>query len=111
MKKTTSKQINLVEALRKLDQEMSVQTYYMLLLIRKHQPISMPNLVPLSGMSQASVSRNVNALGDRPLRQKAGLGVVQLTHDPVDPRRKIVKLTAKGERFMTMLDDILEKEQ
>jgi DNA-binding MarR family transcriptional regulator len=45
----------------------------------------------------ATVSRMVRALTMEGERDKPGLGLVELEQDPNDKRRKIIRLTPKGE--------------
>lgn len=108
--KTIKSLMNLVEELRKLDPEMQLQTVQVLLAVAHAGDAGVPmtNLADNLGISQASASRNVAALGNKLNRHKQpGLGLLESKEDPADYRRKIVKVTAKGNRMIERLVEII----
>src|SRR3546814_11040962 len=64
--------------------------------------INMQKLSTMLRLSQASVSRNVAALGSGPYVDRAtkqhrnGAGLLRTVVEPVDPRRRMVRLTPQG---------------
>lgn len=56
------------------------------------------------GLSSASTSRNLSALGDWHWRQKTGLKLVTLVPSMSDRRRKTVQLTHKGKALVKTLE-------
>ncbi|MGR8025151.1 MarR family winged helix-turn-helix transcriptional regulator, partial [Burkholderia cenocepacia] len=66
---------------------------------------TMTDLQTNLGMSQASCSRNVSALSEWHRLEKPGLGLIVATPDPMERRRKIVRLTDKGEQLAVSLTE------
>lgn len=56
-----------------------------------------------SGLSSASISRNLAALGEWHRLQRPGLGLVELIVDLRDRRRKFTRLTPKGRTLVAKL--------
>ena len=50
-------------------------------------------------MAQSSVSRNVSLLSKWSWSRKEGLNFVEALEDPMERRRKLVKLTNRGKRL------------
>ena len=59
------------------------------------------------GLSQSTVSRNVAYLGDWNRHREKGHQLVEAFEDPSERRRKLVRLTPKGKRFVTSLANIV----
>lgn len=87
------------EVVRTLDPEMPTQMVQTFLAVAIQPGLTMAELGDQVGLSQSSVSRNVAALGKFHRYGKAGHDVVSAEEDPVERRRKIVKLTPKGKRL------------
>jgi DNA-binding MarR family transcriptional regulator len=63
----------------------------------KNQDIRQGDLEDICGMSPSSVSRNVSWLGPRnKLKRRDGLKWVEIYEDPLDYKRKRVRLSALG---------------
>jgi DNA-binding MarR family transcriptional regulator len=60
------------------------------------------------GVSNASVSRTLNSLGEDPLHRKTSLGLVEIYRDTAEGRRYRVRLNKKGREFMRALDALLD---
>jgi DNA-binding MarR family transcriptional regulator len=60
------------------------------------------------GISNASVSRTLNSLGEDPLHRKTSLGLVEIYRDTAEGRRYRVRLNKKGKEFMRALDALLD---
>lgn len=67
-----------------------------LLIAERDRGIGAAELVKLAGVSHASVSRNVQALG-RGKEGEPGLGLVKKTIDPSNPRAHTIQLTKDGQ--------------
>jgi len=59
------------------------------------------------GLSNASVSRTLNSLGEDPLHRKRSLGMVEIYRDGAEGRRYRVRLNKKGREFMRAMDGLL----
>lgn len=58
------------------------------------------------GLSQAAASRNLKKLCEPP-RGQEGYGLITVTPNPVDHRKRIVRLTARGHELMRRIEDAL----
>lgn len=109
MSKRLRKQLRLIERFRELDAEMQAQTVAIFLYIANSPvPVKMQDIADDLGLAQSSVSRNVAALSDWTRHRKKGHNLVEAFEDPMERRRKLVRLTTKGKRFTTSLLDILD---
>lgn len=96
MKNALGKMIAGLEAVRKVGEQMPIQTAHCFLLIAMKPGINMAELSKLVGISQASCSRNVAALGEWHRLGKPGFDLVEAIEDPEARRRKIMFLTHRG---------------
>lgn len=81
---------------RSLDPDMPIPQAMALLLIAKHEGLSLKELADKVGVGMASASRYVAAFG-KPTRPGAkGMGLVVAVEDPLERRKKIITLTGKG---------------
>lgn len=71
--------------------------------IAQHGPIDYRELEERLVTSNASVSRNVQALSDIREDGRAGFGLVETFKDPADGRRFLVRLTTRGKHLMNQL--------
>ena len=100
--------LKIVERFREVDAEMQAQSMAVLLKVAKHPvPIKMGEIAEELGLSQSTVSRNVAYLGDWNRRKEAGHKLLEAYEDPAERRRKLVRLTAKGRRFVKSLNEII----
>ena len=96
--------------MRELDQEIQAQTIAVFLVVAKSPlPIKMQDIGKELGLAQSSVSRNVAYLGDWSRHKVKGHGLIEAYEDPMERRRKLVKLTKKGERFATSLYETINQ--
>lgn len=102
-----------VELFRGLQNDMSSQTITVFLIVATapDSTISMVDLADRLDMSQAATSRNVALLGKINRKKEPGLDLVKWELDPQDFRRKVVTLTAKGQRFAARLSKMLSEGQ
>ena len=89
---------------------MQAQSMAVLLKVAKHElPLKMAEIAEELGLSQSTVSRNVAYLGDWNRHKQKGHQLVEAYEDPNERRRKLVRLTPKGKRFMTGLANIFSE--
>lgn len=94
-----------VALLRRLDSDMELQLLHMLLILASRQrPMLMGDLGDLTGLSQSSVSRNVQKLGERDHRGRPGFGFVAVSEDPYDHRNLMVVLNKRGRAFIARME-------
>lgn len=96
-----------LSVVRILDDSMPVQTLAVFLEIAKNEGISVSELGAKTGLAGSSASRNVAALSDWHWLKKPGLGLVATVADPMDMRRKAVKLTPKGKQLIDQIVAVL----
>lgn len=98
--KTLTALIYALEELRKLDEEMPIQTAVTFLTAALKPDTSMRELSERTGLGQSSCSRNVSALGKWKAPGKPGHEVITAVEDVTDRRCKVVRLTPKGKRIV-----------
>jgi len=99
--------LKIIERFREIDSEMQAQSIAVILKVAKHPvPIKMADIAEELGLSQSTVSRNVAYLGDWNRHKTKGHGMLEAYEDPMERRRKLVRLTAKGKRFLIGLVDM-----
>lgn len=94
---------------RDFDQEMQMQTAQTFIAVAMQPGITMKELSEKVGISQASCSRNVSALSRVHRLNKPGMDLVVVAEDPMERRRKVVKLTPKGQRLAESLTQLIEE--
>lgn len=100
--------LRIIERFREIDGEMQAQAMAVLLKVAKSPlPLRMAEIAEELGLSQSTISRNVAYLGDWNRRREAGHKLVEAYEDPAERRRKLVRLTAKGKRFVKSLNEII----
>jgi DNA-binding MarR family transcriptional regulator len=95
--------IGLLKAFRDVESEFPIQQAETLLWIAMRPGVSTRELCDLTGMAQASVSRNIAALGLVHRKGMPGKDFVTAESDPVEARRLIYFLTNRGRSFVTGL--------
>jgi len=99
-----------IEKMRELDAEIQAQTIAVFLTVAKSpMPVKMQDISKELGLAQSSVSRNVAYLGDWTRHREKGKGLLEAYEDPMERRRKLVKLTKKGERFAEKLFETINE--
>ncbi|MBD8687068.1 MULTISPECIES: MarR family winged helix-turn-helix transcriptional regulator [unclassified Rhizobium] len=97
---TVSRVINM---LRTLSPDMPMQQADILFQVVLHPGLTMAELSKRTGLSQSSVSRNIQALSKFHRLGKPGLDLVDVVIDPRESRRRLIFLTASGKAFVTKL--------
>jgi DNA-binding MarR family transcriptional regulator len=77
--------------------------YRLLAAIEEHGPTSQADLGRQTGIDRSDVVATLDDLVDR--------GLAQRRPDPVDRRRNVVTLTARGRRMLTRLDEVVDDVQ
>ncbi len=87
-------------AREKIDPELPTQHLHLFLHAVLNTGSTIKELETLTGISRAAASRIVDYLSFRQYRDKPGPGLLAAEEDPFERRRKIVRVTPKGERFL-----------
>ena len=90
-------------AAREIDPFIEIQQVQILLEIARKPLSTMQELADATGVALSSVSRNLDALGDRHRKGKPGLGLVAKDWDPREVRRMVAWLTPKGQEVVGRL--------
>lgn len=93
---------------RDVDAFLPSQTAQCFVYIAMHDPCPMKDLAEALGVAQTTVSRNVLALTERDRYRKPGLDLVESYADPMNLRRKLIKLKPKGRRLANRLNKVIE---
>lgn len=96
-----------VEEMRKIDPEMQAHTINIFLMVCMRPGITMKDLGNSLGVAQATMSRNIAALGKGHHLHRPGYDLLVAEEDPVERCRKIVNLTPRGKRVKEALAEIL----
>lgn len=92
-----------------IDAELPMQAAMVYLTVASNPGVTMKELQEAVGISQASCSRNVAALSAFHRLNKPGYNVVVATEDPLERRRKVVRLTEKGQRIANGLSSLVRQ--
>jgi len=91
-----------------MDAEMQTQAVAVFLCVAKSpMPIRMSAVAEEIGLAQSSISRNVALLSEWTRHQVKGQGLLEAYEDPMERRRKLVRLTKKGEKFAKSISELL----
>jgi DNA-binding MarR family transcriptional regulator len=107
--KTMSSGLNLlkiIEEMRKFDTQIEAQAVAVFFFVAIHggrDGVAMQTISEELDIAQSSVSRNVYKLGDINRHKKIGIGLLETFEDPMERRRKLVRLTSKGKRVHSTL--------
>lgn len=88
---------------------MPIQTAVVFLQTALRKQTTMRELGEITGLSQASMSRNIAALSKHHRLGKQGHDLVVTREDPAERRVKIVELTKKGQKLVDKLTKLVEK--
>ncbi len=98
-----------ITGLRHLSPDMPMQQADILLQITLTPGLTMAEISKRTGLSQAAVTRNIQALSQYHRLGKPGLNLVEAVIDPRETRRRIIFLTTNGKFFMTKLLRVLDE--
>lgn len=89
--------IRLLKGIRSIDAEMPIQQLHCLLLIAQvEEGLSLSDLAKKAGIGLATASRYVAALGKMNRHREEGLKLIESFENPMERRKKIIRLTHKG---------------
>lgn len=96
--------LKVLETFKNLDAEMPLQQARCLLLIAKAKDgCSLTELANKAGIGLATASRYVAALGKINRKKEQGLQLIEAFEDPMERRKKIIRLTPKGKAALKRL--------
>ena len=87
--------------------DVPLQALAVFLVVAENGEIPHTHLQKKVGIAQASISRNLMLLSRVDRRGNEGVDLVESFTDPHEHRRKLAKLTTKGEVLVKKLDEIL----
>ncbi len=102
--------LKIIEEMRKFDTQIEAQAIAVFFFVCIHggnDGVAMQTISEELDIAQSSVSRNVYKLADINRHKKNGIGVLESIKDPMERRRKLVRLTAKGKRIHKTLTDLV----
>lgn len=91
--------------IREVASDVGVQAIHVLLEVARRPGITVSELMAKTKLSQASCSRNLALLSKCHRLGKPGYDFVFTYEDPEDRRRKVARLTSKGEEFVALIVD------
>ena len=94
---------NCVMRARKLDVDMTVLTFSVLLAVSEEDGILVQDIIERTQSNKSSVSRVLAMLSDIGRRDKAGLKLIRAVEDPLNRRFKRVYLTTEGAEFIKQI--------
>jgi len=76
------------------------------LVVAQNEPILYDDIERILGLSNASVSRTVNALSDIHRTGREGLRLLTVEKDPQERRRYLVSLSARGRALLRQIKSL-----
>ena len=101
--------LKIIEEMRKFDSHMESQTIAVFFYVCQYgavDGVSMKNISKELSIAQSTVSRNCYKLSDK-IKEKPGIGLLQSFEDPMERRRKLVRLTPRGKRVYSTLSELV----
>jgi DNA-binding MarR family transcriptional regulator len=96
-----SEEIRRIRTITQVDPDMSLQQLHCLLVIATEpEGTSLTAIANKVGITVPTASRYVSALGKVDRHHREGLKLVEAFEDPMERRRKIIRLTNKGKAFI-----------
>lgn len=93
--------------LMQYDPDMPISRLRVFIYVAQRKDTLVRDLVKVTGLSQATISRTLAILGEKPQRgNQPGLGWVDVSPDPDDPRRVVLNLTAAGKKVIAEIEEL-----
>lgn len=103
--------LRIIEEMRKFDSQLESQAiaiYFYVGLYGGQEGITMQDIAEALDLAQSSVSRNVMKLSITNRYRVSGIDILEAYEDPIERRRKLVRLTPKGKRVWKSLQDLVK---
>ena len=104
--------LRIIEEMRKFDpllESQAIAIFFVVCLEGGKDGISMQDISEKLDLAQSTVSRNVFKLSFTNRHRERGIDLLEAFEDPMERRRKLVKLTAKGRRVYETLSELVKK--
>lgn len=89
--------IRLLTGISAIDHEMPLgQAKCLFVIAQAEDGLSLTDISKKAGIGLATASRNVGALGNINRKREEGLRLIEAFEDPMERRKKIIRLTPKG---------------
>lgn len=96
--------LKFIRGVAKIESEMPLQQLHCLLVIaQSEEGMSLTDIASKVGIGLATASRYVAALGKQNRHREEGLLLVESFEDPMERRKKIIRLTPKGRAAINKL--------
>jgi DNA-binding MarR family transcriptional regulator len=96
--------LKFIQGVARIESEMPLQQLHCLLVIAQAKDgLSLTEIASKVGISLATASRYVAALGKQNRHREEGLLLIESFEDPMERRKKIIRLTAKGRTAINKL--------
>lgn len=107
-----SRALQVLEVFRAIDPDMPMGTAVSFLMIADGETadgggLSVTELSNKGGFALSSASRYVQALAEMDRHRRPGHDLVSDHVDPMERRRKVLKLTPKGKRVLTQIRNVI----
>lgn len=110
-KVSISKALQVLEVFRAIDPDMPMGTAVSFLMIATGESdeggLSVTELSKQGGFALSSASRYVQALAELDRHRRPGHDLVSDHVDPMERRRKVLKLTPKGKRILAQIRNVI----
>lgn len=94
---TLDEALRLISAIRMIDPEMPLQQAHCFLIVAQAEDgLSLSEIAKKAEIGLATASRYIAALGKLNRHKEQGLQVIESFEDPMERRKKIIRLTPKG---------------
>lgn len=94
---TAEEAIRLLSGISAVDPEMPLgQAKCLFIIAQFDEGLSLTDIAKKAGIGLATASRNIAALGKINRKREPGLSLIESFEDPMERRKKIIRLTAKG---------------
>ena len=94
---TADEAIRFLTGILALEQDMPLQQAKCLFIVsQEEEGMSLSDIAKKAGIGLATASRYISALGKLNRHRQEGLQLIESFEDPMERRKKIIRLTAKG---------------